>query len=94
MNDPTRIEATYGLPEWVRRAAGSRLGAVGAAQAKLDEARADLDTLVQHVRLICGDEGALAWFLAIGVSKATLRRFWKRPRRKERARTPEWARRP
>jgi len=84
--DATRIEDAGGLPPWVRRAVGSRLAAVAAAQAKLDEARADLDTLVHHVRLICGDEDALAWFLAIGVNKTTLRRFWKKPRAAKRRR--------
>jgi hypothetical protein len=76
MNDTARIEGTYGLPEWVRSAAGSRLAAVAAAQAKLDEAHGDLDVLLRHVRVICGDKDARAWFLAIGVDEVTLRRYW------------------
>ena len=78
MNDATRIEETYCLPGWARRAAAARLAAVAAAEAKFNEARDDLAFLLHHVRTICGDEDARAWFLAIGVDKATLRRFWKR----------------
>jgi hypothetical protein len=87
MNDATRIEETYGLPQWVRRATGARLAAVAAAQVKLDQAREDLDILVRHVRLICGDKNARAWFLAIGLDKATLRRFWKKTATTKRERT-------
>ncbi|MGH8681886.1 MAG: hypothetical protein ACREVP_10360 [Burkholderiales bacterium] len=86
MNDAARIEGTCGLPQWVRRAAGSRLAAVAAAQAKLDEARGDLNVLLHHIRLICGDKDARAWLLAIGVDKATLRRFWKGSRARGRER--------
>jgi hypothetical protein len=76
MNDPTRIEEMYGLPRWVQRAVGARLAAAAAAKVKASEARNDVAELVHHVRAICGDEDARAWFLAIGVDKATLRRFW------------------
>ncbi len=87
MNDAAQIEETYGLPQWVRRATGSRLAAVAAAQAKLDEARGDLADLLHHVRLICGDKDARAWFLAIGIDKATLRRFWNKSNGRKRERT-------
>lgn len=90
MNDATRIEETYGLPQWAQRAAGVRLSAVAAAEAKVSEARADMAELLHHIRAICGDKDARAWFLAIGVDKATLRRFWRKPggEKRKRAVTP------
>jgi len=88
MNDPTRIEEMYGLPRWVQRAVGARLAAVVAAEVKLSEARGDMAELVHHIRAICGDRDARAWFLEIGVDKATLRRFWNRAGTTKRERTP------
>jgi len=76
MNDATRIEEMYGLPRWVQRAVGARLAAAAAARVKASEARNDVAELVHHVRAICGDEDARAWFLAIGLDKATLRKYW------------------
>jgi hypothetical protein len=75
MNDATRIEEIYGLPQWVQRAVGARLAAAAAAKVKASEARNDVAELVHHVRAICGDEDARAWFL---VDKGTLRQYWKK----------------
>ena len=76
MNDPTRIEETYGLPQWARSAAQTRLAAVAAAEVKLGQARDDVVELLRHIRAICGDKDARAWLLAMGVDKGALRKFW------------------
>ncbi len=78
MNDATRIEETYGLPEWGRRAALARFAALASVEARFNEVRDDVAVLLHHVRAICGDENARAWLLAIGIDKAALRRVWKK----------------
>ena len=78
MNDVTRIEKMHGLPQWVQRAVGARLAAAAAAEVKASQARDDVAELVRQVRGICGDEDARAWFLGIGVDKATLRKYWRK----------------
>ena len=87
MNDVIRIEEAHSLPRWARNAAATRLAAVAAAEAKLTEARDDVAELLQHIRAICGDKDARAWCRAIGIDKATLRRFWSRSGARKRERT-------
>jgi hypothetical protein len=87
MNDATRIEETYGLPEWARRAALARFAAFGSVEARFNEVRDDVVVLLRHIRAICGDKAARAWFLGIGIDKVTLSKFWRKsaPRKRERS---------
>ncbi len=87
MSEVTRIEEAYRLPRWARRAAESRIAAVAAAEVKLSDARDDVADLLHHIRAICGDRDARAWCFAIGIDRATLRRFWNKSsaRKRERA---------
>jgi hypothetical protein len=87
MNDASRIEEMYSLPQWVRSAAQARLAALAGAEAKLDQARNDVAELLRHIRAICGDEDARAWLLAIGARKATLRKVWNKSGIRKRERT-------
>ena len=53
MTDATRIEETYGLPQWVRRAAGSRLAAVAAAQYFLFNSSATVSISLRKAAFTC-----------------------------------------